>query len=136
MMTEPTGLVPISSDQDVIAVRKVTRSVAKELGFGVTDLTRIITAASELARNIYLYAGSGAMRYQRVAENGRVGLQLTFEDSGPGIPDLASAMQPGFSSSRGLGLGLPGTKRLMDEMEVTSTVGEGTKVVVKKWLQA
>lgn len=136
MMTEPTGLVPISSDQDVIAVRKVTRSVAKELGFGVTDLTRIITAASELARNIYLYAGSGAMRYQRVAENGRVGLQLTFEDSGPGIPDLASAMQPGFSSSRGLGLGLPGTKRLMDEMEVTSTAGEGTKVVVKKWLQA
>ena len=126
--------VAITSDQDIITVRKVTRAEAKDLGFGITDLTRIITAASELARNIFLYAGAGTMTCRRVSANGRQGLELSCEDQGPGIEDLDAAMRPGVSSSRGLGLGLPGARKLMDEMEVKSSPGEGTSVTVRKWV--
>lgn len=135
MTGEQVREVAITSDQDIITVRKVTRTEARSLGFGITDLTRIITAASELARNIYLYAGSGTMRCRRVAANGRQGLELQFEDQGPGIADLDSAMRQGVSTSRGLGLGLPGARKLMDEMEIQSRPGEGTSVTVRKWVQ-
>lgn len=134
MKGEEVVEVAITSDQDIIKVRKVTRTEAGSLGFGITDLTRIITAASELARNIYLYAGTGVMRCRRLTANGRQGLELEFQDNGPGIADLESAMCQGVSSSRGLGLGLPGARKLMDEMEIQSTPGEGTSVTVRKWV--
>lgn len=135
MKGEQVREVKITSDQDIITVRQVTRTEAKSLGFGITDLTRIITAASELARNIYLYAGSGTMSCRRITANGRQGLELLFEDQGPGIEDLDAAMRQGVSSSRGLGLGLPGARKLMDEMEVQSRPGEGTSIRVRKWVQ-
>ena len=115
--------------------RKVVRNAATALGFGITDVTRIVTAASELTRNIYHYAGSGVMRWRTLSRDARVGLELIFEDSGPGIPDIDKAMEAGFSTGKGLGMGLPGAKRLMDEMTVQSQVGKGTTVEVRKWLR-
>jgi serine/threonine-protein kinase RsbT len=129
----PQGCVAIQSENDIIVARKAIREVATRLCFGVTDVTRIVTAASELVRNIYLYAGRGTMQWVTLDQNGGVGLELRFEDHGPGIPDLDSAMSAGYSTSRGLGLGLPGAKRLMDEMEIQSHVGHGTTVTVRKW---
>lgn len=131
----PQGNVPIKSENDIIAARKAVRDLATRLCFGVTDVTRIVTAASELARNIFLYAGAGTMRWLTLNKNSSVGIELTFEDHGPGIPDIELAMKPGYGTSRGLGLGLPGAKRLMDEMEIHSEVGKGTSVTVRKWLR-
>lgn len=136
MNQEQTGAVLIQSESDIVGARKAVRLAATALEFGLTDVTRIVTAASELARNIFHYAGSGAMRWRRIDAGGRVGLELTFEDRGPGIADIAQAMQEGYTSGRGLGLGLPGAKRLMDEMEMQSTVGQGTTVTVRKWRRA
>lgn len=131
----PQGNVPIKSENDIIATRQAVRKLATRLCFGVTDVTRIVTAASELARNIFLYAGAGVMRCSALDKNSSVGIELTFEDHGPGIPDIELAMKPGYGTSRGLGLGLPGAKRLMDEMEIHSEVGRGTTVRVRKWLR-
>ena len=127
------GEVSIQSEADIVAARKAVREVAVRLGFGVTDVTRIVTAASELARNSFLYAGSGQMRWQILETAGKSGLELVFEDLGPGIADIEQAMQEGYTSSGGLGMGLPGTKRLMDEMEICSEPGKGTRVTVRKW---
>ena len=127
--------VRIQSEADIVMARKAVREAATELGFGVTDVTRIVTAASELTRNIYHYAGLGQMRLRMINLAGRVGLELTFEDHGPGISNVAQAMEPGFSTSKGLGMGLPGAKRLMDEMNIESAAGKGTTVQVRKWLK-
>lgn len=132
---ECQGELRITSESDIVAARKAIREAATSLGFGLIDVTRIVTAASELTRNIYQYAGSGTMRWRWLKKAGLAGLELTFEDQGPGIPDLDKAMEPGFSSGRGMGLGLPGAKRLMDEMTVRSEVGKGTLVEVRKWLR-
>ena len=129
------GEFRITSENDIVMARKVVRDAATALGFGLTDVTRIVTAASELTRNIYHYAKSGVMRWHSLNESAQVGLELTFEDEGPGIPDVEKAMEMGFSTGKGLGLGLPGSKRLMDEMTIESTVGKGTTVVVRKWLK-
>ena len=135
-MNEPhQGEFRITSENDIVMARKVVRDAATTLGFGLTDVTRIVTAASELTRNIYHYAKSGVMHWRALNQDSRVGLELTFEDSGPGIPDVEKAMEPGFSTGKGLGMGLPGSKRLMDEMTIESTVGKGTTVVVRKWLR-
>ena len=109
------------------------REAAADLGFGVTDTTRIVTAASELARNIFRYAGQGIMYWQVLHEERGNGIELRFEDRGPGIPNVHEALREGYSSGGGLGMGLPGAKRLMDEMEIDSTVGKGTRVTVRKW---
>lgn len=127
--------MPIASESDIVTVRNVIRKAATEAGFGLTDVTRIVTAASELARNVFRYAGSGVLRWQRLDSDTSVGIEVTFEDQGPGIADVDQAMQEGFSTSRGQGLGLPGAKRLMDEMTVRSEPGGGTTVTVKKWKQ-
>lgn len=131
---EAEGQVPIRSEGDIVDVRKKVREQATGLGFGITDVTRIVTAASELARNVFLYAGSGTMKWRKLDSAGQVGLELVFIDSGPGIADQEQAMQPGFSTSGGLGLGLPGAKRLMDEFEIMSVPGSGTEVTGRKWL--
>jgi serine/threonine-protein kinase RsbT len=129
------GELPIQSEGDIVMARRAVRNAATALGFGITDVTRIVTAASELTRNIYQYAKAGAMRWQRLDAGGRVGLELVFEDHGPGIPDVARAMEKGFSTGKGLGMGLPGAKRLMDEMSVQSEAGKGTTVQIRKWLK-
>jgi serine/threonine-protein kinase RsbT len=123
----------IDDESDIVVVRKTVRNAAVKLNFGLTDVTRIVTAASELARNVFIYAGSGVMKWRTLEASGVTGLELTFEDHGPGISDLEQAMQRGYSTSGGLGLGMKGVQRLMDEMEVKSQIGEGTTVVVKKW---
>jgi serine/threonine-protein kinase RsbT len=130
------GQVKIGAETDIVSVRKAVRDVVSQLGFGVTDSTRIITAASELARNVYKYAGSGVMNW-KVLQNGQlVGIELCFEDYGPGITDIEEALREGYSTGGGMGLGLPGAKRLMDEMEVSSRPGHGTSVTVRRWLRS
>jgi serine/threonine-protein kinase RsbT len=133
MNAEHTGEVRIHSESDIVETRRTVRTAATQLGFGVTDVTRIVTAASELARNVFRYAGSGIMRWQALDTGGRIGLELTFEDRGPGISDIAQAMEAGYTSGGGLGMGLPGAKRLMDEFEIASEIGKGTIVTAKKW---
>jgi serine/threonine-protein kinase RsbT len=129
------GEFPITSENDIVMARKIVRDAATTLGFGITDVTRIVTAASELTRNIYHYAQSGVMHWRSLHQGARAGLELTFTDHGPGIPDIGKAMEMGYSTGKGMGLGLPGSKRLMDEMTIESAVGQGTTVVVRKWLR-
>ena len=130
------GEMVIANENDIVMARKAVRDVTTGMGFGVTDVTRIVTAASELTRNIYLYAGNGIMRWRVLDEDEyHHGVELTFEDHGPGIENLEQAMLPGYTSGKGLGMGLPGSKRLMDEMEVDTAVGRGTVVKIRKWLR-
>lgn len=126
-------LVPIDHEEDIITARQKGRDLAKEIGFGIVDQSRIPTAISELARNIIRYAGSGVVRIARVSSGVRDGIEIVAEDRGPGIPDVSRALQEGYSTGGGLGMGLPGARRLMDEMEVDTEVGRGTKVTVRKW---
>lgn len=127
-------VVSIRSDLDIVAARQRGRTLAESLGFGPSDSTLVATAISELARNILVYAQCGEVRLALVENSGKRGLMIIAADQGPGIPDLRLALQDGFSTSRSLGLGLPGVRRLMDEFEIQSSVGRGTRVVVKKWL--
>ncbi len=133
MSSEPQREMPIRSESDIVTTRRTVREVAQGLGFGIADVTRIVTATSELARNIVLYAGSGVLRWRELARSGGVGVELTLEDAGPGIASIEEVMQAGYTTSGGLGLGLPGTKRLMDEFEIASEIGKGTRVTVRKW---
>ena len=126
--------IDITSDLDVLTSRKMVRDESQSIGFSITDITRIVTAASELARNICLYAGKGTMELKRVEREGNIGIELIFQDEGPGIKDFESSMENGFEKYNGMGLGLRGAKRLMDEMEIISEIGNGTKITVKKWL--
>lgn len=135
MADECSGNIPIDREDDLILIRKTVRDQATAIGFGLTDTTRVVTAASELARNVYHYAGRGVMHWKLILADGRRGLELVFEDRGPGIPDINQAMQEGYTSSKGLGMGLPGTRRLMDEMVVHSELGKGTVVTIKKWVK-
>ena len=135
-MDEASGELAIKSESDIGAARRTVREAAANLGFGQTDATRIATAASEIARNVFKYAGGGVMRWRSTQVNGRPGLELQFVDQGPGIPDINLALQPGYSSTRSLGMGLPGAKRLMDDFEIESVVGKGTTVTLTKWLRS
>ncbi len=130
------GRVLIGSESDIVIIRKTVREAASGLGFGITDVTRIVTAASELARNVFQYAGTGVMEWRTIDTGDAVGIELSFVDEGPGIADTEQVMRPGYSTSGGLGLGLPGAQRLMDEMEIESEVGKGTRVTVRKWHRA
>lgn len=123
----------IETEHDIVLARKVAREAAEALSFGLVDVTRIVTAVSELVRNTTVHAGSGVMRLRTVAEGSRSGLELIFEDHGPGIPDLEQALEPGFSTAGSLGMGLSGVKRLMDEMDIQSENGKGTTVMIRKW---
>lgn len=127
--------VGIKGSEDIILARQIAREMAKELGFGLADQTRITTAVSELSRNIYQYAGTGRVVVKALSESAKKGIEIIAEDKGPGIPDIELAMQDGYSTRKGLGQGLPGTKRLMDEFEIKSEVGKGAAVTIRKWLR-
>jgi serine/threonine-protein kinase RsbT len=127
--------IALDSEHDIIIARSEVRTIASKLGFRMIDQTRLVTVTSELARNVVKYARRGRMIAQPLdAAQGRVGLRLIFEDEGPGIPDINAAMRDGFSTGRGLGKGLPGSKRLVDVFEIESEVGRGTRVTVVRWL--
>ncbi|MEP0899554.1 anti-sigma regulatory factor [Nodosilinea sp. FACHB-13] len=123
----------IQSSADVVLVRQAVRQFAIELGFGLVDQTKIVTAASELARNTLDYGGGGTVQLETLQDGGRRGLRLTFEDQGPGIPDIEMALKDGFTSGGGLGMGLGGAKRLANEFKIESVVGEGTRIIVVRW---
>lgn len=126
-------LVPVSTDADVVAAREKGRELSAQLGFSSIDLTLIVTAISELARNILLYADRGEIVLRLDNDDGREGIVVVARDEGPGIPDLELAMRDSYSTGNGLGLGLPGARRLMDEFAIQSEVSKGTTVVMKKW---
>ncbi len=124
--------VPVVSEADIVAVRRRVRETSAQLGFSLVDQTKVVTAASELARNTLIHGHGGEMELTTL--NGpRVGIRLTFQDNGPGIPDIQMALRDGFTTGSGLGLGFGGAKRLVNEFEVTSRAGEGTKVVITRW---
>jgi serine/threonine-protein kinase RsbT len=125
--------VPIITDDDIVTARQEGRRLAAGAGFSSTDLTLIATAISEVARNIRLYAGEGAVTLDRVREGAREGIVVVARDEGPGIPNVELAMQDGYSTGGSSGLGLPGARRLMDEFEISSNPGHGVTVVMKKW---
>ena len=117
----------------MVAVRQAVRVWAVEMRFSLVDQTKLVTAASELARNTLIHGGGGSARMEAVEDGVRQGIRLVFEDQGPGIPDMTLALTDGYSTGQGLGLGLSGSRRLVNEFEITSTVGEGTRGTVTKW---
>jgi serine/threonine-protein kinase RsbT len=137
MTTTPTvrktETLPVRSDADVVSVRQMTRTLSTECRFSLVDQTKMVTAASELARNALIYGGGGTVTFT-VLENGvRTGLRLRFADEGPGIPDLEQALRDGFTTGGGLGLGLGGAKRLVNEFDIDSAPGQGTRVTITRW---
>jgi serine/threonine-protein kinase RsbT len=123
----------LRSAADVVSVRQVVRTWAIDAGFSLVDQTKLVTAASELARNTIDYGGGGNAVLELIAEGARRGLRVVFEDKGPGIPDIQQAMTDHFTTGKGLGLGLGGAKRLVNEFHLSSRVGEGTRVVITRW---
>jgi serine/threonine-protein kinase RsbT len=126
----------IRSEQDILTARQRGRELAARFGFGGSDLTLVATAISEIARNIVEYAGSGEIAFSLVHDGSNRGIVVVARDEGPGIADVTLALQDGYSTGRTLGLGLPGARRLMDELEVESEVGRGTTVTMKKWMRS
>jgi len=124
---------PVRSGEDIVRVRQIVRRWAVELGFGLVDQTKIVTAASEIARNTVDHGGGGEVLVESLSENARRGLRLVFEDKGPGIKNIDEALKDGFTTSRGLGLGLGGARRLATEFSVESRPGEGTRVSLTRW---
>jgi serine/threonine-protein kinase RsbT len=123
----------VRSDADVVRIRQLVRAASVDLGFGLVDQTKIVTAASEIARNTLEYGGGGTMRIDPLSEGPRRGLRLVFEDRGPGIADIARALEDGHTTGKGLGLGLGGARRLVSEFAIESEVGKGTRVTLLKW---
>lgn len=133
MVRLSTDTLPLQSDEHVVIVRQAVRQLAIGLGFSLVDQTKIVTAASELARNTIQHGGGGHVLLETLNDGPRRGVRLTFEDHGAGIPDVALAMKDGFTTNGGLGLGLSGAKRLTNEFSITSTPGQGTRVAITKW---
>jgi serine/threonine-protein kinase RsbT len=128
-------VVPINLEVDIVSARQQGRALAVEVGFSGGDLTLIATAISEIARNIVVYAKRGEILVSPIQDGARRGILVVARDQGPGIPDVAQAMQDGYSTGKSLGLGLPGAKRIMDDFEIVSEVGKGTTVTMRKWMR-
>jgi serine/threonine-protein kinase RsbT len=134
MATTTAETLALDSDGDVVAVRQAVRRWAVRVGFTLVDQTKLVTAASELARNTVIHGGGGRASVEAIAQNERRGLAIVFEDKGPGIRDIDAAMRDGFTTAGGLGLGLGGAKRLSNEFEIVSRPGEGTRVRIARWI--
>jgi serine/threonine-protein kinase RsbT len=128
-----TDVVELLTEHDIVAARTAVRRLAQELLFGLVDQTKMVTAASELARNAVVYGGGGILRWEILADGVKKGLRLTFKDEGPGIPDITRAMTDGWTSGKGLGLGLSGAKRLVNDFQIESNPGKGTRVTITRW---
>jgi serine/threonine-protein kinase RsbT len=126
-------VIEIHNEQHIVLARQTARRVAEKLGFRLVDKTRVATAVSELARNVYVHGGGGLMEIEEIHQGERIGLRFIFIDEGPGIASVEQAMQDGFSTSKGLGQGLPGSKRLMDYLQIESELSKGTRVETIKW---
>jgi len=133
MLIRKADARPLRNEDDVVFSRQAVRSWAVEIALSLVDQTKLVTAASELARNTVVYGGGGTLTLEQVEDGARRGLRLVFEDQGPGIPDIERALQDGFTSGGGLGLGLGGAKRLVNEFHIDSRPGEGTRITVVKW---
>jgi serine/threonine-protein kinase RsbT len=133
MQTSSSGELPLTNEHDIVLGRQAVRRMTQQQGFSLVDQTKMVTAASELARNAVIYGGGGTLTWALLSEGSRRGLRLTFEDHGPGIPNLDLALTDGWSSGTGLGLGLTGTRRLVNEFDIQSTVGVGTRVIIARW---
>lgn len=133
MAVTRSEVVPVRSEQDIVMARQIVRKLTQELAFGLVDQTKMVTAASELARNTVVYGGGGKMTCEMLLDGARRGLRLVFEDHGPGIPDVSLAMKDGWTSGTGMGLGLSGAKRLVNDFEIQSSPGEGTRVTIARW---
>jgi serine/threonine-protein kinase RsbT len=131
--TIKTALHPLRTEVDIVQARHLVRKWASELNFSLVDQTKIVTAASELSRNTIVYGRGGELQISSLENGIRKGLELVFTDKGPGIPDMKLALQDGYTTGSGLGLGLSGAKRLSNEFEIISRVGEGTKVTIRRW---
>ena len=129
----PSETLEIRTSEDVVRVRQAVRTLAIKIGLGLVDQTKIVTAASEIARNTLDYGGGGSVLIETVSNGMRNGVRLTFDDKGPGIPDMERALTDGFTTGNGLGLGLSGARRLCNEFEISSKAGEGTRVTLTKW---
>ncbi|MCQ4263401.1 anti-sigma regulatory factor [Stutzerimonas stutzeri] len=134
MIVRSNGSQPVRLEQDVVLARQTVRKLTQECAMRLIDQTKLVTAVSELARNTVVYGGGGDMDWQVIEDGVRVGVRLTFRDEGPGIADLKLAMTDGWTSGSGLGLGLTGAKRLVDEFELDSTVGVGTRITITRWI--
>jgi serine/threonine-protein kinase RsbT len=132
-MTPTSDIAPLRDEQDIVAARQLVRRLAQELDFSLVDQTKIVTATSELARNTVKHGLGGEMRWELKRDGARKGLQLTFVDSGPGIPDIARAMTDGYTTGGGLGMGLSGAKRLVNDFAIESAPGKGTRVQITRW---
>ncbi len=132
-LTTRRDVVPVRTQADIVITRQVVRQWAVAQGLGLVDQTKIVTAASELARNTVEYGGGGTCTLEALSDGLKKGLRLTFEDQGPGIADVAQAMRDGYTSGAGMGLGLGGSRRLVNEFEIHSAPGEGTRVTVTRW---
>jgi serine/threonine-protein kinase RsbT len=130
---EASGSVPLRSEEDIVLSRQKVRALTQQLKFSLVDQTKMITAASELSRNTVVHGGGGEMRWEMPQDGIRRGLRLHFVDTGPGIPDTGLAMRDGWTSGSGMGLGLPGSKRLVQEFELESAPGQGTRVSITRW---
>jgi serine/threonine-protein kinase RsbT len=128
-----SGTLPLKNQHDIVMGRQTVRRLAQEQGFSLVDQTKLVTAASELARNALIYGGGGELRWETLVNGIRRGVRLVFEDQGPGISDMEKAMTDGWSSGSGLGLGLTGARRLVNEFDIQSTVGVGTRVTIARW---
>lgn len=126
-------VLQLRSDSDVVRARQAVRALCAEAGFTLVDQTKMVTAASELARNTIVHGRGGTATLERLEDGARKGVRMTFEDGGPGIPDISQALKDGYTSGNGMGLGLGGSRRLVNEFEITSTVGTGTRVVAARW---
>ena len=134
MTTEPLlGTTPLLGERDIVMCRQMVRKLTQQIKFTLVDQTKMITAASELSRNTVVYGGGGEMRWQIVTQGIKTGLRLWFEDTGPGIPDVDLALTDGWTSGSGMGVGLSGSKRLVNEFEIRTVVGQGTCVTVTRW---
>ncbi len=130
---ERSGTLPLESEQHIVASRQMVRSLCQTLKLSLVDQTKMVTAASELSRNTLIHGGGGRMRWEWVESGARQGLRLHFEDEGPGIADIGMAMTDGYTTKKGMGLGLPGSKRLVNEFHIDTAPGQGTRVSITKW---